>query len=234
MKIKLIFLFIISSQISFSQSVISDTLLQNVRQIRYKNNVATGFFISVFNQDYLVTVKHLFMEDNLNSGQEVEVLANNNSSWIRFKLDIFFHKDPNVDIVVLKVPSSKVNNYYNLLTTQPPLAQDCYFLGYPLIMGISEPRFGGYPIPFVKKGIISALGNDEKGVGTIYVDAHNNQGFSGSPLIIIDNNKKPTIIGVVSGYLNENIQTNNGQIAINSGILLAHHFNYVYEIINRK
>ena len=55
----------------------------------------------------------------------------------------------------------------------------------------------GYPIPLVKHGIISFVGSSSE---VFLIDAINNPGFSGSPVISVDNQQNPTIIGVASGY----------------------------------
>ena len=62
--------------------------------------------------------------------------------------------------------------------------QDVYFLGFPYgLHGDMSALSNDLPFPFVKKGIISLFHND--GVNRIYLDGHNNPGFSGGPVVFM-------------------------------------------------
>ena len=83
----------------------------------------------------------------------------------------------------------------------------------------------GLPIPLVKHGIIAALDN---AMGEFFVDAINNQGFSGGPVVRCEDPKSPTIIGVVSGYIwanepvyKKNAKTDDLSVHVNTGLLRA-------------
>ena len=97
----------------------------------------------------------------------------------------------------------------------------------------------GFPIPFIKKAIISSFITDASDVTRIYLDGHNNPGFSGGPVVISNNNdgsdNQMRIIGVVSSYLNDikvlKTKTGNYNITENSGIVLSYHFDIVFDII---
>jgi hypothetical protein len=75
--------------------------------------------------------------------------------------------------------------------------QDSYFLGFPYgLTGKSIFTEAGFPMPFVKKGVISYF---EKGL--LYLDGHNNPGFSGGPVVFgSPGNAVTNIAGVISGY----------------------------------
>ena len=125
------------------------------------------------------------------------------------------------------------------------LGQDLFFLGFPYGMftpdkGLANQKF---PIPFVKKGILSAIQKENK-VTVIYIDAHNNNGFSGGPIITIDSENQVQIIGVNTSYLkHDNVidyeeydDDGNPYEEIfeyyeNSGLMHAHGINHVLEII---
>lgn len=75
----------------------------------------------------------------------------------------------------------------------------------------------------------------------IFLDGHNNPGFSGGPVVITNHENGKTrmqIIGIVSAYLNEEkiIKTPLGDFknSENSGIVLSYAFDHVFEIIKRK
>lgn len=78
-----------------------------------------------------------------------------------------------------------------------------------------------YPFPFVKKCIISSINKQ-----TIYLDGHNNRGFSGGPVVVIETNKTMKIIGVVSGFLNDNVN-----VTENSGIFYANSISLIIDAI---
>ena len=63
--------------------------------------------------------------------------------------------------------------------------QPVRFLGFPFGWDGGEEVVSGYPIPFVKAGIVSAVltPSGPDGVTTLYIDAHGNPGFSGGPLV---------------------------------------------------
>ena len=96
-------------------------------------------------------------------------------------------------------------------------------------------------MPFVKKGIISSRAYNTTTGTQIFLDGHNNPGFSGGPVTIINNKldsnstHRMKIIGVISAYLKDNkiIKTPLGDIVNpeNSGIVLCYGIEQVYEII---
>jgi len=84
------------------------------------------------------------------------------------------------------------------------LSQDAYIVGFPFGMEITVGKeTADFPVPLVKKGIISALFlSSSDNVKYFLVDAYNNPGFSGGPLICLKNNNPmhPQVIGVISSY----------------------------------
>lgn len=100
----------------------------------------------------------------------------------------------------------------------------------------------GFPIPFVKKGIISSFITDSLGTTQIFLDGHNNPGFSGGPVVVTnfgnETKHKMRIIGIVSAYLNENkiTKTPIGDFVNkeNSGIVLTYAFDHVFEILEKR
>ena len=63
----------------------------------------------------------------------------------------------------------------------------------------TESINNGYPVPFIKTGIISA--NVEGRPRRIYVDAHGNPGFSGGPLVLRPLGQPLTVPVVVAGVI---------------------------------
>ena len=80
---------------------------------------------------------------------------------------------------------------------------------------------------FIKKGILSSEITNPNGIRTIFLDGHNNPGFSGGPIVF----KRPdspewNIGGVVSGYVwkaNQviSVTDTNSFIKENNGIVIG-------------
>lgn len=135
--------------------------------------------------------------------------------------------------------------------------QDVYFVGFPYKMYISDDgSLNGFPISFVKKGVLSAIENDN-GAVTLFVDAINNEGFSGGPLIwtetfttkdgFIVSKNTYRVFGVVSKFKTEtepvidivdyegekiNIKTNM-IIEYNTGFLVGYSIKHALDLIDR-
>lgn len=163
-----------------------------------------------------------------------------------FLKELFCHSNTNIDIAVLdlKLNDQKKNNFdFGGMTYY--LSQECYFVGFPFNLKMDDNEGtmnNGFPIPFVKKGIVSLFISDSSNMRQIFLDGHNNPGFSGAPVVIHNfkdgSEHEVRIIGVVSAYLNEAkvIKTPYGDLINNenSGIVLSYAFDHVLEIIKME
>jgi hypothetical protein len=113
--------------------------------------------------------------------------------------------------------------------------QDVYFLGYPYDMKGNLLLHYGSDLPFVKKATISCL---DKNI--IYLDGHNNPGFSGGPVVFNPHNKpnEVKIAGVISGYRfnEEPIYINQEKTPhitykYNTGIIIAYKIEQIVDVI---
>jgi hypothetical protein len=109
-----------------------------------------------------------------------------------------------IDIAVMAVafqlspthplPASDKDSYFG---------QDVYFLGFPFGLGAEVGEANRhFPVPFIKKAVLSSIVNDPSGARILYLDGHNNPGFSGGPVVFsppprIDDMR---VASVVSGY----------------------------------
>ena len=177
---------------------ISSNILQRTFQIKCGENVGTCFTIDVQGKQYIITAWHL-VNSIENEFHKVEIMQED--SWKLFDVRLIGHGGSKKnDISVLAPATRQLSPIHKLkLDYQCFLTEDAYFLGFPhgckTEMGSSNNNF---PIPWVKRGIIS--GFDFEPGHIIYLDGHNNKGFSGGPVVCIDK-KDMAIIGVVSGYL---------------------------------
>ena len=108
------------------------------------------------------------------------------------------------------------------------LAEDIYFLGFPYGLGMEvETRLNAdFPLPLVKKAVVSALGWED---GPLLLDGHNNAGFSGGPVARRATREGQTVVGVVSGYRYDRhkVRDEKGDETThtydtNTGIMIAH------------
>lgn len=122
------------------------------------------------------------------------------------------------------------------------LGHEVYFLGFPYKMWGDVGKFmGGLPCPFAKKGMLSSLSLGKPQV--LYVDAINNEGFSGGPLFFYPMGRpnELRIAGVVSKFRveEEPVLAADGsptgmRVQYNTGFLVAYSINHVLEIIRAK
>lgn len=225
--------------------MVPNTILQKVFYLKYGNETGTSFLVSIENKDFLITARHLFpdsLENNI--PLEIEILKSNN--WIKLNCHLLLHENKSIDIAVLDIHKTDIKNLnFDIGSKSYYLSQDCFFLGFPFGLKMDDDSGDinqGYPIPFVKKGVISAFITDNLGVTQIFLDGHNNPGFSGGPVVITDfanvTSQKMRIIAVVSAYLSEEkiIKTpiGNFENKENTGIVLAYAFDHVFEIIKRQ
>lgn len=214
---------------------------EKVFNISTSSGSGTAFTIRIGEKEYLITAKHV-VED---LGSKGVIKLNKINSNVEKEVEIFYPQKPNVDIAVLKYEGILVENPMDLSYDLDNLTitQDAYFLGYPYSKYSctdSDINNNVYRMPLIKKGIISGVHATRDNV-LIFIDAHNNQGFSGGPVVIFDiYNKKPKVCGVVHGYVpyeGEIYQagTMNSLAGIvyreNTGIMLAYGINHVIEII---
>jgi len=156
--------------------------------------------------------------------------------WIRIGVDIVMHGEGDCDISVLA--PLKFFGFSQFMGIHPDLNIDSsfnmservYFLGFPYG---HYTNLGNFPAPLVKTGIISGSSPQQN---LIYLDGHNNPGFSGGPVVL--ERKDSRVIGVISGYQHEEqfVLDKNGikgpyTYYQNTGIVNVSMFNNVKESI---
>lgn len=198
----------------------------------------SAFTLDVDGQEYLVTAKHL-----LNTSlSQFPLRIFLNEKWQELPATVIGHGQGEIDISVLKLANRMTPPEFEVIPTIADLVlgQDAYFLGFPYKMWGNVGLFlGGMPCAFAKKGTISFYGLDNPQI--IYVDAINNEGFSGGPLIFYPHGR-PTevrIAGVVSKYRveYETVIDSNGDgtcmtVPYNTGFLVAYGAKHILSIIS--
>jgi hypothetical protein len=187
-----------------AEAQITSNVFRRVLMIRPAggSTFGTGFTLELDGRQYLITAKHVV--ESLKVEDTIEI--RNGDQWSPITVKIFRCADP-IDIAVL-VPPKQLTVTFPLEPTMAGIryAQDMYFAGFPYGLFTSGKTINsGFPIPFVKKAIMSAS-TTENGVTTIYLDGHNNPGFSGGPMVYRDLDRSDLVYklaGVVQGFPSE-------------------------------
>lgn len=99
---------------------------------------------------------------------------------------------------------------------------------YRLSSSYEEKNTGlSYPVALLKRGIISGADNSDPESRIMFLDAINNPGFSGGPVLYWDAATKVSkVIGVVSGRIPEKLIVPKGlnppPLFAHSGIVIVH------------
>jgi hypothetical protein len=216
------------------ERLLENQIIQKVIQLESGGKQFSGFLISneAVTVQYIVTARHAVPSTQNN--QEVYIGYRKDNVWKQVKCIAYMHDDEDIDVIVLGLKNThyiKPNYSAPLSGVGMAASQQAFFLGYPFgLDAASESLNEGFPMPFIKAGIISAISSAYR-KGYFYLDGHNNQGFSGGPVAFYNYHEKTFMIcGVVSGFLNENLL--NG--APNSGIISACHIQNVLEILSKN
>lgn len=209
-------------------------ILQRTFLIKYEGKTGTCFTIDVRGKRYLITAKHVVSSIR----DDAEVCISHNGGCLPLRVRLVGHGAGDIDVTAL-APQELFGASHPLKATTEglTLSEDIYFLGFPygLRMEVSKELNEGFPLPLVKKAVVSALG---LGDSPILLDGHNNPGFSGGPVVRRGTKDEQTVIGVVSSYQNHRrkVCDENGNETLytydtNTGIINVHDIRHALEII---
>ena len=180
----------------------------------------------------MITAKHIV--ESLTGAGTIGMFSN--GEWSPLHVTLVGHAPADADISVLAANQLLTPQNLPMEATSEGLiyGQDAYFLGYPYgFTGQFMFGSGGYPLPFVKKAVVSLL-NMKK----VFLDGHNNPGFSGGPVIFSNTgNTNYKVAAVISGYriVEEPVFAGDKQSGLtyryNTGIIVADTIAYAIEII---
>ena len=236
--------------VSLAQAQVpTSNVIYRVLRIRTPTDTGSAFTIEVDGKQYLITARHLL--EGFGSQGEVELWME--ERWSRLRARAIYTAKEKVDIAALD-PGRTVTVTFPLEPTSGglTLGQQVYFLGYPYGLGTpgssgpAPPGFG--EIPFLKNGIVSALDDRDPEASLLYVDGHNNPGFSGGPIVFWHSeSRRFRVAGVVRGYRNEALPVlkkknldepkapahNDLYTRANSGIVVGYDIRHIVEAIRR-
>jgi hypothetical protein len=211
-------------------------VLKRVLLLKVGGSTGSSFTLDRDGRQYLVTAKHVL--GGLTGPITVEIYGND--TWERVPVRIL-DCGTNVDIAVL-VPERQLTDSLPLESGSNGafVGQDAYFVGFPYGLKIEGTTANGtYPLPFVKKALISAF-DFTNPVKKIYLDGHNNPGFSGAPIVFRDMEQPGFVFkvaGVVSGFMSETVTVtiagSSTEIPINTGIIDGVDIQYALDAMSK-
>ncbi len=165
--------------------------------IRYNNGTGTAFAINRGGKQYLITARHVVQ--GITSGQQIHLRKD--EQWEPISIKVAGLGVGNTDIAVLATDIQLAPSHvFEVAPGGLGYAQAVYFLGFPFGWdGEGGDINNGFPLPFVKAGIVSAIVHTDATL--IYIDGHGNKGFSGGPLVFVTGEgqeSKLRIAGVVA------------------------------------
>lgn len=179
--------------------MVPSNMLQRIFHIGHNGSIGTGFTIDVDGRQYLVTARHVV--EGLTSDSQISLLRN--GAWGSIDIGNVWNSPTGADIALLSLRSQLSPAHHIVVGGAGSffLSQQIFFLGFPFGLNMEVGQINnGYPMPFVKTGIVSSFSSVSGGSQLIYCDGHNNPGFSGGPIVTVSARSEVTIIAVVSAY----------------------------------
>ncbi|WP_320151058.1 trypsin-like peptidase domain-containing protein [uncultured Tolumonas sp.] len=201
----------------------------------------TAFTLDIDGNEYLVTAKHL-LEHQKKGSSAIKIL--NQGQWRNLDCEVIAVGRGELDIGIIKLPMriSSADLAVHAKFADCYVGQDVFFAGFPYKMSIDYGETAsGQPGVFLKKGTLSAFESGPPKI--IYVDAINNEGFSGAPLYYFRNGDVHDICiaGVVSKFKveYETVLDHEGEetkmsVAYNTGFLVAYDIAHAIDLVRNN
>ena len=183
--------------------MITANVIERTFRIKYKERVGTCFTITVEDEKYLITARHIVKE--IIGLDSVQIY--HDGQWVNISVRLIEHTSPLVDISVLTADLYFSGND-PMSASRDGLAygQDMYFLGFPSVVNIDHASSAAmeinrnFPVPIVKHAIFSGVGDDNH----FFIDGYGNRGFSGGPVIFRPSvSEYYQVAGVIVNYTPE-------------------------------
>lgn len=186
--------------------MINANVMTRTFHIQNGDKTGTAFTIDHEGRQYLVTAAHVV--EGIGSGGILRVF--HGKQWKTLQVELVGTGPGDVDVAVLAC-RLRLGENLPLEASAGGLmpGQTVHFLGFPFGWdGGGEYANSDFPFAFIKAGVLSAITTGAaraEGV-RIYIDGHNNEGFSGGPVVFVPAGQPPSkannfkVAGVVSGY----------------------------------
>ncbi len=221
--------------------MITANVIHRVFQIKWGKSSGSCFTIDVDRKQYICTAKHVL--DGFRSGK-VELF--HDGKWKYLDVKCVGYGSNNTDICVLSSPVQLSPGLRLEPTTEGiVLSQEVYFLGFPygiatVMNDITGDLNRQFPVPFVKKAILSAILQGDQTV--LLLDGHNNPGFSGGPVVFSEAGKSKNsyrVASIVSGFRFEPesiVDTQGAETPLtyraNTGIVISYGIKHALDAIH--
>lgn len=200
----------------------------------------TAFAIDHGGKQYLVTAKHL-----INPQKQETIKFFFDRRWVDISVELIGLCRDETDIAVFRANQILCTKDFTLEPSSDGvvISQDVFFVGYPYKMWTDAGKaMNGWPCPFVKKGILSSSFVGDDGISRLYIDALNNPGFSGGPIVFQPPGKTEyKIAGVVSKFriefervIDQSGDHTEMTVAYNTGFLMGYDISKAIEVIERN
>ena len=225
----------------FDRGPVTTNILYRIFPLRVKDRVGTGFTLEIDNKQYIVTAKHILAEE---APDTIEIQTD---EWITIPVKLVGKGQGRHDVVVFAA-NQRVSSDFQVDVGMGGLmlGQAVRFLGF--FPGVKTSPLPGYKhrgSPLVMGGIVSGIDFTNGSGPSLWIDGHNNKGFSGGPVIFQPAQARSRegcrwrIAGVISGYVNAPIDVvvPPGQQPVasaisNAGLLRAIPIRTVRELVN--
>ena len=176
--------------------MITTNVIRRTFHINSEKQAGTAFTIDQNGRQYLVTAYHVV--DEIDKVRCIDI--SHEGRWKRVPVSII-GIDEELDVAVLAC-NLQLSPEYSLEPTIANLTygQQLYYLGFPFGWDSGNSQMNrGFPIPFVKSAILSAM--PEGGGKTLFIDTILNKGFSGGPVVFKPQGQSHyQVAGVVVNY----------------------------------
>ena len=175
-------------------------IIQQVFCLQSMFGSGTGFTVRVDGRQYLVTARHVLDgEGEASIPQRATIEFFHAGHWRTVPYELVCSTADPEDIAVLALPQLLANfPDIELGTKGLVYGQEVYFLGFPFGWQGDGAVNNEYPLPYVKRAIVSML--DFPPSPMLVLDGINNVGFSGGPVAFKNQTGHWQIAAVVSGF----------------------------------
>ena len=199
----------------------------------------TAFALNVDDRQYIVSARHVVGDGARPTSLSVLI----NKRLLELPVQFVGEGHGEIDVSVL-TPSYPIISDVPFETSLGLLVgQDVFYVGFPLKMWANGGELmQGRPLPFVKKGALSTGWDADSPVKSVYVDTVSAKGFSGGPLVFVEQaSGLLKLAGVVAKYRTEyepvleaDGTETKSKVEYNTGLMVAYGINHVLEIIRRN
>ena len=216
---------------------ITKSVIQRTFQLSFGGSQGTCFTIDHENRQYIVTARHIVESMTV----PATIRIKHKGVWKDCLVNLVGHCKGKVDISVLAV-DFQLSPTYSLPTTgRMTLGQDFYFLGFPYGLTSEVGEFNrNFPFPLIKKATLSAI---DSNTNLLFLDGHNNPGFSGGPVVysqVGEPDHELLVAGVISGYRfnMEPVYLEGKRTSLefeyNTGIIVAYGIKHAINLISQN